>query len=127
MRICRGATCSRGRRAVAGYRSERDGMDHDPGRSWHFAVGVADQPNDKWVGKRVDDHAKWRGRRPSWASFDRRVACRDRAVLGSAAPDPLRVIAILRTRGCCRRCKPRVFATRKDLLDALVDPHLGVM
>jgi hypothetical protein len=112
---------------VAGYRSERDGMDHDPDRSRTSLSVSLIRPTTSGSEKGVDDHAKWRGRRRSWASFDRRVACRDRAVLGSAAPDPLRVIAILPTRGCCRRCTPRVFATRKDLRDALVDPHLGVM
>jgi hypothetical protein len=61
------------------------------------------------------------------ASFDRRVACRDPRVVGSAARDVLRGIAILRTRRCCPRRKPRTVATRKDLLDALVDPYLGLM
>jgi hypothetical protein len=31
------------------------------------------------------------------------------------------------TRRRCARYKPRAIATSKDLLDALVDPYLGVM
>jgi hypothetical protein len=49
------------------------------------------------------------------------------AVVGSAAADALRVIALRRARSGCRRCEPLLCAARKDLLDALVDPLLGAM
>ena len=43
------------------------------------------------------------------------------AVVGSAVADALRVIALQRPRGRCRRYKPLLCVARKDLLDALVD------
>src|SRR3954447_10229300 len=45
----------------------------------------------------------------------------------SAAAELIRVIALRRAHGGCLRCQSLSCATRKDLLDALVDPLLGAM
>jgi hypothetical protein len=49
------------------------------------------------------------------------------AVVGSAVADALRVIALQRAHRGCRRCTPLLSAARKDLLDAFVDPLLGIV